>query len=155
VRIAAGENEFGVQGFRELIEGGCVDIAQPDVSRCGGVSETLKIAKLAAQHGLGVATHTWSDAVAIVANAHVVAAVDNGITVEMDRTGNPMIDELLVEPIRVADGHLRLSDAPGLGVELSKQVIERYRIDPYTDLSDGQYSDMAFGKGLFAPAEAR
>ena len=47
-----------------------------------------------------VGTHTWSDAVALVANAHFVAALPNGLTVEVDQTGNPFIDELLAEPLR-------------------------------------------------------
>jgi L-alanine-DL-glutamate epimerase-like enolase superfamily enzyme len=155
VRLAAGENEFGVQGFRELIDGKCVDIVQPDASRCGGVSETFKVARLAGQHGLGVASHSWSDAVAIIANAHVVASVENGITVEMDQTGNPLVEQLLVEPIRVKDGRMQLGSAPGLGIELSKRVIDQYRYDPYTELTDGQYSDMAFGRGMFEAAPAR
>ena len=113
------------------------------------------MAQLAGASGLGVASHSWSDAVAIVSNAHVVAAVGNGITVEMDQTGNPLVEKLLVEPLRVKNGQLQLSDAPGLGIELSQKVIDQYRIDPYTGLTDGQYSDMAFGKGLFEPASAK
>ena len=154
VKIAAGENEFGVQGFRELIDNRCVDIVQPDVSRCGGVSETFKVAQMAAPHGLGVATHTWSDPVAIVANAHVVAAVENGVTVEMDRTGNPVIDELLVEPLKVKNGMLQLSNAPGLGIRLSQKVVDRYRFDPLKGIPSGQYSDMAFGEAEFDTSKA-
>ena len=69
-RIAAGENEFGVQGFRELIRAGAVDIVQPDASRCGGITEVWRTAKLAADAGLEFAPHTWSDAVefALLAN---------------------------------------------------------------------------------------
>src|SRR5262249_6607480 len=89
VPISAGENEFGVQGFRELFRVGAIDIAQPDASRTGGISECVRIGRLAAEHGLQVATHTWSDAVALTANAHVVAALENGMAVEVDRTGCP------------------------------------------------------------------
>jgi D-galactarolactone cycloisomerase len=104
---------------------------------------------LAADAGLSFAPHTWSDAVAVTANAHVVAAHPNGLTVEMDQTGNPFIDKLLVEPLRVRDGMLALSDKPGLGIELNRAVIERYRMaDPLT-MPDGFYSDMAFGPTAF------
>ena len=152
VPIAAGENEFGVQGFGELIRCGGVNIVQPDASRCGGLSEAWRVAQLAHQHGLGVATHSWCDAVAVVANAHVVAAVPNGITVEVDQTGTPLVDELLVEPLHVADGQLRLSDAPGLGIELDSAVVDRYRMtDPLT-IPDGVYSDMMFGKQHVPPS---
>jgi D-galactarolactone cycloisomerase len=150
--IAAGENEFGVQGFRELIQSGSIDIVQPDVSRCGGVSETEKIAKLAAARKLPVATHTWCDAVAIVANAHVVSAVPNGLTVEIDQTRTPFVDELLVEPLRVTNGELPLSKAPGLGIRLNESVLKRYRVDVSKGVEDGSYSDMAFGRSYFTPA---
>ncbi len=146
VPLAAGENEFGLQGFRELIRDGAVDIVQPDASRCGGVSEVKRVADLARQHDLRVATHSWSDAVAIIANAHVIAASDNGITVEVDQTGNPFVDNLLVEPLQIFDGHIRLSSAPGLGVELNSEVVERHRLSDPLNIPDGVYSDMIFGK---------
>jgi hypothetical protein len=70
----------------------------------------------------------------------------------VDQTGNPFIDDLLVEPLRVRDGLLDLGDRPGLGAELNRGVLERYRMaDPLT-MPDGFYSDMAFGKDAFAPA---
>src|SRR5262249_49743587 len=145
VRLAAGENEFGLQGFRELIRAGALDIVQPDASRCGGITEVKRVADLARSAGLGVATHTWSDAVAVVGNAHVVSAARNGITIEVDQTGNPFIEELLVEPLKIVDGNLQLSQAPGLGIELNGSVVERYRMrDPLT-IPDGSYSDMVFG----------
>ena len=152
VRIAAGENEFGVQGFRELIRAGAVDIVQPDASRCGGISEVWKTAKLAAEVGLAFAPHTWSDAVAVVANAHVVAAMPNGLTVEMDQTGNPMIDALLVEPPRVKNGFLTLSERPGLGIELNQTVVERLRMADPLAIPDGFYSDMVFGTEGLGPS---
>lgn len=152
VRIAAGENEFGVQGFRELIRAKAVDIVQADASRCGGISETWKSAKLANEAGLQFAPHTWSDAVAVMANAQVVAAMPNALTVEVDQTGNPFIDELLVEPLTIKDGQLQLSDRPGLGVQLNEKVIERYRLaDPF-DIPPGFYSDMVFGTEGLLPA---
>ena len=152
VRIAAGENEFGVQGFRELIRAGAVDIVQPDASRCGGISEVWKTAKLAAEAGLKFAPHTWSDAVAVIANAHVVAAMPNGLTVEMDQTGNPMIDELLTEPLAVKDGRLHLSDRPGLGIELNQALVARLRMADPLVIPDGFYSDMVFGTEGLGPS---
>ena len=152
VPVAAGENEFGLQGFRELVRARAVDIVQPDASRCGGISEVLRVAQLAAEAGLKVAPHSWSDAVAIFANAHVVAGLPHGLTVEVDQTGNPFVDELLVEPLHVADGRLQLSDRPGLGVELNSAVIERYRMRDAATIPDGHYSDMVFGKTSYRPA---
>ena len=162
VPLAAGENEFGLQGFRELIRAGAVDIVQPNACRCGGVSEVWRVARLAAQHGSGFckraadvvakafglrfATHSWSDAVAIVANAHVVSALPNGATVEIDRMNNPFVDELLQRPLDAVDGEIALGDEPGLGIELNWDVIERARLADPLHIPDGVYSDMMFGK---------
>ena len=153
VPLAAGENEFGIQGFRELIRAGAVDIVQPDASRCGGISEVRRVGELAGIAGLRVAPHTWSDAVAITANAHVVASIDHGITVEVDQTGNPFVEELLVEPPEVREGQLTLSTAPGLGIELNESTIDRYRLADPLEIPDGLYSDMVFGRSFLIADE--
>ena len=145
VPVAAGENDFGVQGFREMLRAGVLDIVQPDACRAGGVSEVLAIGRMAETFGIKVATHTWSDAVALVANAHVVSALTNGISVEMDRTGNPFIDDLLVTPLRVEDGILILPDAPGLGIEVNEATLSRLALPVADAVPDGAYSDMSFG----------
>ena len=143
--IAAGENEFGVQGFEELLRTKAVDIVQPDAVRCGGISEARAVAELALRAGKKFAPHSWSDAVAVVANAHVVASMPNGITVEVDQTGNPLVDDLLVSPLVVRDGELAVSEAPGLGIEIDRDVVARYRVPPGAPLPKGVYSDMIFG----------
>lgn len=150
VPLAAGENEFGLQGFRELARCGAVDILQPDACRCGGITELVRAADLASEHGLRFAPHTWSDAVTVLANAQVVAAREHGITVEIDQTGNPFIEQLLVEPLRVVDGRLQLSRAPGLGLELREDVVERYRLANPLDMPPGLYSDMVFGPAHYS-----
>lgn len=158
VPLAAGENDFGVEGFRETLRAGAVDIAQPDACRAGGITEVWRIGQMAAEMGVGIATHTWSDAVALVANAHVVAALPNGITVEVDQTGNPFIDHLLTKPLKIDDGLLCLSDAPGLGIELDRATVAELALPPGTLLPDGNYSDLIFGPEYYSeppPWEAR
>lgn len=152
VPLAAGENEFGVQGFRELIRARALDIVQPDCSRSGGITECRRIGLMAAEHGLRVATHTWSDAVALVANMHLIASLPNGITVEVDRTGNPLIDDLLVEPLVVREGEIALPNGPGLGVELNMEVVKALTLPAGAPIPLGSYSDMVFGKEHWTPA---
>lgn len=152
VPLAAGENEFGLQGFQELIRNQAVDIVQPDASRCGGITEVKRVADAAQAAGLRVATHSWSDALAIVANAHVISNAPNGITVEVDQTGNPLVEQLLNEPLDITDGQLALSDAPGLGVSLNQAVIESHRLSDPFNLANGSYSDMVFGPDFYRPA---
>jgi len=146
VPLAAGENEFGTQGFREILRAGAIDIAQPDACRTGGITESMRIARMAAEHGVRIAPHTWSDAVALIANAHVVAAIPHGVTVEVDQTGNPSIDELLSEPLRIEDGLLHLPDRPGLGIELNQATVDRLAVPSGQFMLDGNYSDFVFGR---------
>lgn len=77
-----------------------------------------------------------------------VVSLPHGITVEVDQTGNPFIEELLVEPLSVRDGQLSLSNAPGLGIELNPLTMQRYRLEDPLHLPDGSYSDMIFGKAF-------
>jgi D-galactarolactone cycloisomerase len=152
VPLAAGENEFGVQGFRELIRAGALDLLQPDACRVGGISECRRVGELARAAGLGVATHTWSDAVALVANAHVIAALPNGITVEVDQTGNPFIDDLLTEPLAIEGGKLQLGAGPGLGIELDRGTVDALSAAYGEAMRDGNYSDLIFGRQYYTVA---
>ena len=144
IPLAAGENEFGEQGFRELIDPGVVQIVQPDCCRCGGLTPALRIADRAKAKGLRVAPHTWSDAVALTANMHFVAATTNALTVEVDRTGNPLIDDLLTKPIEVENGTVAVPESAGLGIELNEEVVHRYRVPRDCSIAPGNYSDMIF-----------
>ena len=150
VPLAAGESETSPRGLAELVRRRAVDIVQPDASRAGGITSVLQVADVARGTGAKLATHTWSDAVAVLANAHVIASIPHGMTVEIDRTGNPFIDELLTEPLKVTGGRLQLPTSPGLGVRLDESVVDRYRLAPGF-VPDGNYSDMMFGP---APAPA-
>jgi L-alanine-DL-glutamate epimerase-like enolase superfamily enzyme len=152
VPLAAGENDFGVQGFRELVRAGALDVLQPDACRAGGITECVRIGRMAAEAGLSVAPHTWSDAVAIVANAHFVASLANGLTVEVDQTGSPFVDELLGAPLAIEDGRLALGDAPGLGISLDEDVLGRLNAAYGEAMQDGNYSDLIFGREHYSVA---
>ncbi len=130
---------------------------QADASRAGGITECLRIGRLAADFNVRLAPHTWSDAVAVMANAHVIAALQNGVTVEVDQTGNPFIDDLLTQPLQIKDGLLSLPDAPGLGIELDAKVISQLTMPENKHVPDGNYSDMVFGAenlGVAPPYES-
>jgi D-galactarolactone cycloisomerase len=75
VPIAGGECEYTRYGFRDLIAGGWVDIAQPDLCAAGGFSEWVKIAALAESFGVWVIPHVWGSGVALAAALHALAAL--------------------------------------------------------------------------------
>jgi L-alanine-DL-glutamate epimerase-like enolase superfamily enzyme len=127
--VAGYETEIGLYGFRELITRGAVDIVQPDIAWSGGFSECRRIAALAQAHHLMVAPHAFASAVTLVASLHFAASIPNGLVLEFDQNPNGLRDELLKEPIRIdGNGMIRLPERPGLGIELDRAAIDRYRI---------------------------
>lgn len=127
-RIAGGENETTRYGFRQLIEIGKVDIVQPDVTRCGGLSEARKIADLAQAHHLTCVPHCWSSGIVEAASLHLITAIPNGCLLEYAMADTPIRREIS-EEVEVRDGFAHPPEKPGLGIEVSDEAIEAYRID--------------------------
>ena len=127
--IAGYETEVGLYGFRELIGRGAVDIVQPDLAWSGGFSECRRIAAYAQAHHRMVAPHAFASAVNLVAALHFCAAIPNGLVLEWDQNPNAIRDELLTEPLRLEpDGTVRPPERPGLGIELDRAAVDRYRV---------------------------
>ena len=139
IAIAGGEAEFTRWGFLDLIAGGCVDIAQPDLCVCGGFSEFQKIFALASSYGVAVIPHVWGSGVAQAAALHAIAALpptphtanpvplQNEPVIEFDRNHNPLRDELLATPLRIGpDGRVPVPQGPGLGIEVDEEQLRRY-----------------------------
>ncbi len=129
IRIAAGEQDTTVWGFRELIERGHVDLVQPDVTRCGGITELLRIAALARDHGVETVPHAWKSGIIKAASLHVNAVLPDGTFQEYCVADTPINQTLVKERMPVdADGFIAVPTGPGLGVELDEDVLERYRV---------------------------
>ncbi len=127
--IAGYETEVGLYGFRQLIDRGAVDIVQPDIAWSGGFSEGRRIAAYAQAHHRMVAPHAFAGAVLLVASLHFAASIPNGLLLEWDQNPNALRDELLKDPLRLEpDGTVKPPERPGLGIELDRAAVERYRI---------------------------
>jgi D-arabinonate dehydratase len=127
--VAGYETELGLYGFRELISRGAVDIVQLDLAWSGGFSEGKRIAAYAHAHHRMVAPHAFAGAVLLVASLHFAAAIPNGLELEWDQNPNAIREELLKQPLRLEkDGTVKVPERPGLGVELDRAAVERYRI---------------------------
>ncbi|WP_127583495.1 mandelate racemase/muconate lactonizing enzyme family protein [Paenibacillus koleovorans] len=129
IRIAGGENETTFFGFRELIEKGGVDVVQPDVTRCGGLTEAKKIAQFAQAHHVTCVPHAWSSGIVVAASLHLVTAIPNGSLLEYCVAETPIRQELLQSDVSVVDGYAKITDKPGLGIELNEEALEKYRCD--------------------------
>src|SRR5438132_5406752 len=94
----AGGGEYSRQDFRDLAMLGAVDIFQPDMAICGGITEAMRISALASAHKLKLAPHLWAGAPAFAAGLHVTAASPAGFIVEYSLGANPLLHELVEEP---------------------------------------------------------
>ncbi len=126
--IACGEQEATEWGFRELIERGGVDVLQPDLTRCGGITAARKIVHMAERANVLVIPHSWSSDLLTAASLHVIATLRRACFVEFNTSYGPLSRDLSRNPIRLQDGHLAIPTEPGLGVEVNEDVIAQYRI---------------------------
>jgi len=128
IRVAAGEEEATRWGFRELIERGRIDVIQPDVTRCGGLSEALKIARAAERDGVPVVPHAWKSGVIKAASLHLNAVLQTAYFQEYCVAETPINRLLTRERMPVVDGFVDVPDKPGLGIELDPEILTRYAI---------------------------
>ena len=137
IPIAGGECEYLKFGFQRLFEKNCVDIAQPDICASGGLTEVKRIATLAQTHSKDLVPHTWGTWVAISAALHFVGNLDKNPgrmysekpVMELDRTENPLRDEVVLHDIKVVDGEIKIPTTPGLGIEINEEALRHYSIN--------------------------
>ena len=127
--LAAGERLFNRWQYKDLIQRQLVDVIQPDICHCGGISEMRRIAALAEMYGIQVAPHNPKGPVATAASVHVSAAIPNFLILEHVHP-NPLFEQVQVQPMKMRDGCYGLPTAPGLGVDLNEEVIAA---NPYRD----------------------
>ena len=131
--IAGGEVLTRRQSFMPWIQQGAFDIVQPDVTKVGGISEERRIAWMAYDHGIRFVPHGWNTALGLAADLHLASASPNTELVEY-LTGSPFIDDIVETPWKLdADGMLHVPSAPGLGVSINVDAVEKYtglRLDP-------------------------
>ena len=124
--ISGGEVLTRRQAFQPWLQAGAFDIVQPDVTKVGGISEERRIAWMAQENGIRFIPHGWNTALGKAADLQLASAFPATELVEYI-TGSPYIDELPAEPWQLdADGALAIPSAPGLGVKLNPDAVEKY-----------------------------
>jgi D-galactarolactone cycloisomerase len=123
VPIAGGEVLTRRQAFQPWLSARAFDIVQPDVTKCGGLSEQRKIAWLAGEYGVRFIPHGWNTAVGLASDLQIASAFADTDLVEYI-TGSPFVDDLAEEPWRLdAEGMLPIPDRPGLGIGIDLSVL--------------------------------
>lgn len=128
VRIACGEQESTEWGFDALIRRGGIDVLQPDISRCGGLTAARKIVHLAELHNRLCVPHAWISDLLTAASLHLNALLRRSEFVEFNVTSGPLSRCLCKDPLKMNDGWIDVPQGPGLGIELDLQTIEKYRV---------------------------
>jgi L-alanine-DL-glutamate epimerase-like enolase superfamily enzyme len=116
--------------LRELVTRGCLDVLQPDAVVTGGLTGLSRIVRLAQDHGVAFTPHTWGNGIGLLANAHLAAGLAQSTYLEFPYDPPEWTAERrdfpLAEPVAIdGDGWLRLSDRPGLGLELDEGRLEK------------------------------
>jgi L-rhamnonate dehydratase len=129
LRIAAGEEESERKSFLQLMDVGQIDVVQVDLTRCGGFTEAIKIAALAADRGVPVVNHGFTTYLNVAAALHFLASVPNTLgLLEFVVEEGTTLRHSLSEPIRAVDGRVAVPDAPGLGIAIHEEGLQAYRV---------------------------
>jgi L-alanine-DL-glutamate epimerase-like enolase superfamily enzyme len=141
VPVAAGEHEHDVEGFRELVEGGCVDFAQADVSHHGGFSGLSEILGICESSKVAFAFHNWGTALETVADALIGSCFARETAAWLEypeyahrdsRVMYPyaLSDELVPDAPTPLNGELALPEGHGLGVTVDERMLDEYPYQP-------------------------
>ena len=126
ISICVGERHYTRHGIRDLLEKHVADIIMPDITRCGGPSEMKRMATMAEAYNVQLAPHNPNGPLSTLASAHVCATIPNFFRQEFMFNDVPWRDEVISHPIDIEQGHLILSERPGLGVDLIEEEMEKH-----------------------------
>ena len=127
VPLAAGERLYNKWSVLELIKSGAIALVQPETTRLGGITELKKVSALAEASGIHIAPHDGSvGPIVEMANAHVMATTPAFLYLEHKDDDVPWRYEVVRCAAEVKGGQIPVVDAPGLGIELDLEEIERH-----------------------------
>jgi galactonate dehydratase len=151
--IALGERLYSRWDFKRILQDGYVDILQPDPSHAGGITETRKIANMAEAYDVAIALHCPLGPIALAVNLQLDANCYNAFIQEQSlgihyNQGNDLLDYIKnPEVFDYADGHVKIPQGPGLGVEVNEEYVkERAEIghrwrNPIWRHKDGSFAE--------------
>jgi len=132
IRICGAEAAATRFEVREWLERGGVSVVQPNIGRGGGLTEIRRIAELCEFHGAEVIPHGWKTGITSAVGRHFQAACPAAPLFEYVSPkvfDSPLRRELVSPEPVLKDGYMELPTAPGLGIELNEELVERWRID--------------------------
>lgn len=128
LRIAAGEQLAGYHDFERLATEGKVDVLQPDLSRCGGLTVGKQVADLAMRKQIECAPHAWLTDLLKAASLHLNAYLMDSLYLEYNVASASLLNNLCITRLEMVDGYISVPEGPGLGVEVDEELVERFRV---------------------------
>ena len=130
VPLAAGEQLSTVWDFQRLIGEGCVDVVQPDLTRCGGLTVGLQVARLAEQAGIDLVPHSWLTDLLTAYSLHLIGTLDRPLFVEFNVSQSPLTRGVCGGALRLGpDGTVAIPRGIGLGVEVDERFVAAHRVN--------------------------
>lgn len=126
--IAAGEQCTTVWDFRELADKHAVNIVQPDLARCGGITEFMRIEEVTRAAGMWCIPHAWKTGILKAASLHVNAVIPGERLQEWCVEPNALTVDLVEPHLPVINGLARVPRAPGLGIQLNDELVNQLRV---------------------------
>jgi L-alanine-DL-glutamate epimerase-like enolase superfamily enzyme len=128
--VAGGEQDCDLSNWRRMIDARAMDVIQPDILYLGGMVRTMKVAAMGAEAGLPCTPHCANLSLVTLFTMHLLRAIPNaGKYLEFSIEGPdyyPWQQDLFVEdPYAIEDGHARVSDRPGWGIEVAPEWLAR------------------------------
>ena len=131
VPIATGERLYTKYAFRDILAAGAADILQSDLLICGGLLEAKKIAAMAEAHYVTVAPHSPLGPVSTAVSVHFAASTPNFLILEYQPDQSGPSRDVVRKPLVFEDGHIRIPDQPGLGIELNESAFAGKPLKPW------------------------
>jgi len=127
--VVAGETMYNRYEYLSLFESNAVNIINPDVCSCCGITGLLDIATMAEPHHILVSPHNYnSTTVALAATVHVSAVISNFLIAETFVNLKQVCDDVVKQPIIIDNGFIDLPKSPGLGIDFD---LDRLNLYPY------------------------
>lgn len=129
VKIAGGESLTTIYEFEAFLKQSAVDIIQPDITRCGGITEIKKIYDIAQLMGVRLVPHGFSTGILLAASVHFLASREYGTLMEYSESQSPLSTSMVIGSPKFENGFVLVSDEIGLGISLDENIVEKYKIN--------------------------